>query len=104
MSTVSTHVLDQATGKPSVGMVVRLSVWVEGGWQTLAESVTDANGRVTSFPEVGVGRHRLAFETGDAGNTFYPYVPVPFEIDDSDGHYHIPLLLSPFGYTTYRGS
>ncbi len=104
MSTVSTHVLDQATGKPAVGMVVRLSVWVDGGWQTLAESVTDVNGRVTSFPEIGIGRHRLSFETGEAGNTFFPYVPVPFVVDDAEGHYHLPLLLSPYGYTTYRGS
>ena len=77
MSTVSTHVLDQATGSPTVGMVVRLSVWVEGGWQTLAESVTDATGRVTSFPEVSIGRHRLAFETGAAGNARVP-LTAPF--------------------------
>jgi 5-hydroxyisourate hydrolase len=104
MSTVSTHVLDLATGQPVTGMVVRLSVWVDGGWETVAESVTDWNGRITSFPEVGTGRHRLAFETGEAGNEFFPYVPIPFVIDEPDGHYHVPLLLSPFGYSTYRGS
>jgi 5-hydroxyisourate hydrolase len=85
-------------------MVVRLSVWVEDGWQRLAESVTDVNGRVTSFPEIGKGRHRLSFETAEWGNDFYPFVPVVFEVDDGAGHYHIPLLLSPFGYSTYRGS
>lgn len=104
MSTVSTHVLDLATGTPSAGMVVRLSVWTEDGWQTMAESVTDANGRVTSFPEVGTGRHRLSFETGEAGYVFFPYIPIPFVIDDPQGHYHVPLLLSPYGYSTYRGS
>lgn len=104
MSTVSTHVLDQATGLPAVGMVVRLSIWVEDGWQRLAESVTDGTGRVTSFPEVGEGRHRLSFETGPWGNGFFPFVPVVFEVEEGDGHYHIPLLLSPFGYVTYRGS
>ncbi|MCI0425558.1 MAG: hydroxyisourate hydrolase [Actinobacteria bacterium] len=104
MSTVSTHVLDLATGRPAVGMVVRLSVWLEDGWQRLAESVTDANGRITSFPEIGVGRHRLGFQTGDHGNALYPYVPVVFDVGGESEHYHIPLLLSPHGYTTYRGS
>lgn len=104
MSTVSTHVLDLETGHPASGMVVRLSVWTEDGWHTVAESVTDTNGRVTSFPEVGTGRHRLSFETGEAGNQFFPYVPIPFVIDDPQGHYHVPLLLSPYGYSTYRGS
>jgi 5-hydroxyisourate hydrolase len=104
MSTVSTHVLDQATGRPAVGMVVRLSVWLEDGWQRLAESVTDANGRITSFPEIGPGRHRLGFQTGEHGNPLYPYVPVVFQVDEAAGHYHIPLLISPYGYTTYRGS
>jgi 5-hydroxyisourate hydrolase len=104
MSTVSTHVLDQATGRPAIGMVVRLSVWVEDGWQRLSESVTDHNGRITSFPEIGAGRHRLGFETGSWGSGFYPFVPVVFETGEEDEHYHIPLLLGPYGYTTYRGS
>ncbi|MFO7299008.1 MAG: hydroxyisourate hydrolase [Actinomycetes bacterium] len=104
MSTVSTHVLDLEKGRPAVGMVVRLSIWAEDGWHTVAESVTDNNGRVTSFPEVPPGRYRMAFETGEYGNGFYPYVPVPFVITEPDGHYHVPLLLSPYGYSTYRGS
>jgi 5-hydroxyisourate hydrolase len=104
MSTVSTHVLDQVTGRPATGMVVRLSVWVEDGWQRLAESVTDHNGRVTSFPEIGPGRHRLSFETGPWGSEFYPFVPVVFEVGVEDEHFHLPLLLGPFAYTTYRGS
>ena len=71
-------------GVPAVRMVVRLSVWTEDGWHTVAESVTDANGRVTSFPgsaPVAIARLR----DGESGNSFYPYVPVPFVIDEPQG-------------------
>lgn len=104
MSTLSTHVLDTASGAPAAGMRVHLSRWDGDGWERLGEFVTDADGRVSGFGELSGGRHRLGFETGDYGNEFYPFVAVVFEVDDDLPHYHIPLLLSPFGYTTYRGS
>lgn len=104
MTTLSTHVLDTATGEPAVGMQVHLSRAGDDGWDRLGEFVTDGDGRVSGFGELSGGRHRLGFETGDYGNELYPFVAVVFELDESRDHYHIPLLLSPFGYTTYRGS
>jgi len=104
MSTVSTHVLDMATGEPAVGVRVHLSRRGEDGWVIVGEGVTDEGGRVSGFGELAAGRHRLGFETGAYGNTFYPFVHVVFEVDESRDHYHIPLLLSPHGYSTYRGS
>lgn len=103
MTTLSTHVLDMANGEPVGGLGVHLSRRGETGWELLVDTVTDADGRC-SFGEVVAGRHRLGFETGGHGNELYPYVHVVIEIDDDRPHYHIPLLLSPFGFTTYRGS
>ncbi|HEX6286207.1 MAG TPA: hydroxyisourate hydrolase [Acidimicrobiia bacterium] len=104
MTTLSTHVLDTVTGEPARGMRVHVSRVGDNGWERIAEFATDENGRVAGFGELGPGRHRLGFETGEYGNDFYPFVAVVFEIDDQRPHYHVPLLLSPFGYTTYRGS
>lgn len=104
MTTLSTHVLDIANGAPATGMRVHLSRAAEDGWERLGEHVTDGDGRVAGFGDLSPGRHRLAFETGEYGNTFYPFVAVVFEIDEGQDHYHVPLLLGPFGYSTYRGS
>jgi 5-hydroxyisourate hydrolase len=105
MTSVSTHVLDTATGEPVVGIGVTLERSVDGGWQHLSEGVTDANGRIVMLAgAVFTGVHRLVFATGDAGNVFYPQVHIVVSLDEEQDHYHIPLLLSPFGYTTYRGS
>jgi 5-hydroxyisourate hydrolase len=103
MTTLSTHVLDTASGEPAAGMQVHLSRAGDDGWERLGEFVTDDDGRV-ALGEVSGGRHRLGFETGDHGNEFYPFVAVVFEVDAHRPHYHVPLLLSPYGYTTYRGS
>lgn len=103
MTTLSTHVLDTATGEPAAGMQVHLSRAGDDGWDRLGEFVTDEDGRV-ALGGVSAGRHRLGFETGDYGNDFYPFVAVVFEVDETRPHYHVPLLLSPFGYSTYRGS
>lgn len=103
MTTVSTHVLDTATGDPAAGMRVHLSRAIDDGWERLGEFTTDDDGRV-ALGEVSGGRHRLGFETGDYGNDFFPFVAVIFEVDDRRSHYHVPLLLSPYGYSTYRGS
>ncbi|MGH3650947.1 MAG: hydroxyisourate hydrolase [Acidimicrobiia bacterium] len=105
MTTLSTHVLDTATGAPVSGMRVHLSrAGVEGGWEMIAESQTDDDGRVAGFGDLEAGRHRLGFETGEYGNEFFPFVHVVFEVEEGRSHYHVPLLLSPYGYTTYRGS
>lgn len=103
MTTLSTHVLDTATGEPAAGMRVHLSLRGSDGWDRLADKVTDDDGRL-SFGDVGGGTHRLAFETGAFGSEFYPFVHIVFQVDPDREHLHVPLLLSPFGYTTYRGS
>jgi 5-hydroxyisourate hydrolase len=104
LTTLSTHVLDTSTGEPAVGMLVRLASWREDSWASVAEATTDGDGRVSGFGELVGGTFRLGFETGDYGNDFYPFVHVVFEVDEERPHYHVPLLLSPYGYSTYRGS
>jgi 5-hydroxyisourate hydrolase len=102
---LSTHVLDASTGLPAAGMDV--VVELEGG--ELLERCTDADGRVRELGEPGVGVHRIRFDTGsyfDARGVaaFYPEVIVTFEVTDAAAHHHVPLLLSPYAYSTYRGS
>jgi 5-hydroxyisourate hydrolase len=100
---LSTHVLDTAKGAPAAGVAVRLSREA-GGWSEVASGVTDADGRLRDWvSEVDwvPGRYRLAFETG---GPFFPVVTVEFVVADTGRHYHVPVLLSPYGYTTYLGS
>lgn len=104
MTTVSTHVLDTGSGEPGVGMKVHLARAADGGWEMVGEARTDAEGRASGFGDLTGGRYRLGFETGEYGNEMFPFVHVVFELDPTRPHYHIPLLLGPFGYTTYRGS
>jgi len=110
MLTLSTHVLDLTTGTPAAGLAVTLERASGDAWEMHARAVTDADGRVReAFGEVpGPGRYRLTFETGAwfaaRGTTgFHPVVAIVFEVRE-DRHHHVPLLLSPFGYSTYRGS
>ncbi|TDD79074.1 hydroxyisourate hydrolase [Actinomadura darangshiensis] len=102
---LSTHVLDAAKGLPAAGVAVRLDRRGEdGAWTTLAEASTDADGRIKEWgvlPQEGV--HRLTFGT-EGLSEFYPEVAVAFTIGDPGRHYHVPLLISPFAYSTYRGS
>lgn len=104
MSTLSTHVLDTSTGEPAEGLEVHLSMSGDGGWEPLAVASTDDDGRVGGFGDLSPGTYRLGFETGGYGNDFYPFVHVVFVVTDERDHYHVPLLLGPYGYTTYRGS
>ena len=103
MSTLSTHVLDTSAGRPAAGVAVRLET---RGGELLGEGVTDADGRVGAIgPErLERGAYRLRFDTGLYVEGFYPEVVVVFTVADPDQHYHVPLLLSPYGYSTYRGS
>lgn len=103
--TVSTHVLDAALGRPAVGVAVIL-LRLEGDWTTVHTAATNADGRVTGWA-TAPGPHRIRFATGDwfaarGIDTFYPEVEISFTA--AAGHSHVPLLLSPFAYSTYRGS
>lgn len=104
MTTVSTHVLDVGVGRPASGMRVHLSRRDGAGWVAMAEATTDSDGRIADLGEVGPGTYRLGFETGDWGSPLYPFVHVVLEVEEGRPHLHAPLLLSPYGYTTYRGS
>ena len=114
MSAITTHVLDTSLGRPAAGVRVSLEVLgARGAWARLAKGETDADGRVRDFLEadapMAVGRYRLVFDTAayfvaHGVEIFYPSVEITFEVSDVSQHYHVPLLLSPFGYTTYRGS
>lgn len=114
MSPITSHVLNTTSGKPAEGLSVVLEIAQEPDrWSELARAVTDAAGRISDFtpPVKSLGRsaYRLRFATGSYFaashvKTFYPEVIVVVEIEDPSQHYHIPLLLSPFGYSTYRGS
>jgi 5-hydroxyisourate hydrolase len=100
MSQVSTHVLDTARGVPAAGIGVRL----EHGDRLVAHGTTDADGRVTDLgpDRLDLGLHRLRFDTAEHSG-FFPEVVISFVVAD-ESHLHVPLLLSPHGYTTYRGS
>ncbi|NBE99341.1 hydroxyisourate hydrolase [Nonomuraea sp. KC401] len=96
----STHVLNAVTGLPAEGLRVRL----EHGGRVLAEGRTDADGRISGW-EPGAGVHRVVFDTGGyLPETFYPEVVIAFTVTDPARHHHVPLLLSPYAYSTYRGS
>ena len=108
---LSTHVLDAARGIPAQRVRIRWETWREDAWQHVADAVTDDDGRVTEWgsPSTSEGVHRLVFDSGgyfaaQDVPTFYPEVVVVFAIDDAAAHHHVPLLLSPFAYSTYRGS
>jgi 5-hydroxyisourate hydrolase len=114
MSPITSHVLDTARGKPAPGIAVVIEIG-QGvdRWKELARGVTDGDGRIAQFTpafgplEQGVYRLRFftaAYFTGIGVHGFFPHVDVMVQIDEPAQHYHIPLLLSPFGYTTYRGS
>ena len=109
MSAVTTHVLDTTRGRPAAGVAVSL----ESGppWTAIAEGRTDEDGRIHDLgPEhLDAGQYRLTFDTGEhfartGTDTFFPQVQITFRITDPAQHHHVPLLLSPFSYSTYRGS
>jgi 5-hydroxyisourate hydrolase len=114
MKRISTHILDLVYGKPASGMPVRLEKQNSGGdWRLLTSAHSDQNGRCTQLlPEgedLSAGVYRLIFDTGSyfarqKVDALYPVVEVTFQAREGESHFHIPLLLSPNGYSTYRGS
>jgi 5-hydroxyisourate hydrolase len=113
VSGLSTHVLDTARGRPAAGVPVTLERREAGAWRQLSRAATDADGRVRSLlPEgeaLAAGEYRVTFALAEwfaaAGReAFYPEAAVVFAVTRPDEHHHVPLLLAPFGYSTYRGS
>jgi 5-hydroxyisourate hydrolase len=113
MSAITTHILDLARGRPAEGVAVTLEAREGGGWRAVGAGVTDDDGRLKTLLPAGqkleAGDYRLTFATGPyfaARETpsFYPEVTVVFTVEAAREHYHVPLLLSPYGYSTYRGS
>lgn len=112
MSAITTHVLDLSRGRPASGIAVVLERVGASQPTTASRATTDADGRIKSFtpvPSLQAGTYRLTFEVGAyflAGGVeaFYQDVVIEFQVRDAAQHYHVPLLLSPFGYSTYRGS
>ena len=110
-TTVSTHILDTARGGPAAGVPVALDLWSGGMWVPAGGSVTGRDGRSTDLPPLdpdATVTARLVFAVRDYlmashGQAFFPEVTVVFAAGPGE-HYHVPLLLAPFGYTTYRGS
>lgn len=111
--TISTHVLDTSIGRPAVSVGVQLQRQSGPAWMDLSKAVTDSDGRVPALlpPSVsaGAGGYRLIFDVAEyfrarGVESFYSSVSIDFVVRDAASHYHVPLLLSPYGYSTYRGS
>lgn len=110
---LSVHILDLQSGQPSAGVGVILEARDGQQWRTIGQAVTDAQGRVRAlYPAskpLAAGAYRIVFKTGEhyarlRQSTFFDQIPVEFKVDNTAQHYHIPLLLSPYGYSTYRGN
>ena len=109
---ITTHVLDTARGEPATGVTVILEMRQASEWTPVGRGETDGKGRVTSLTEgpTAPGTYRLTFDVGSYHRecglavAFFPEVKITFNVRDPDEHYHVPLLLSPFGYSTYRGA
>lgn len=111
-ASISTHVLDLDRGVGAAGVPVALEQQGgDGSWRKVADAVTDANGRVRDFPGVPAtqpGTYRLTFRLTAAREVrtaaFFPEITITFRVTDAGAHYHVPVVVSPFGYSTYRGN
>lgn len=109
---ITTHVLDTSRGTPGRDLAIELAHQREGAWHTVGAGRTDSDGRLRTLTPAGAvatGTYRITFHTAAyfaATQTaaFFPIVEIHFHVGDGDAHYHVPLLISPFGYSTYRGS
>jgi len=111
MSEITTHVLDTSVGRPAAGVNVTLDARESAGWKRIGGGATDADGRLRDLsPQpLPAGTYRLTFDTrayfaSRQTASFYPEVSIVFEMTDPAAKYHVPLLISPYGYSTYRGS
>ncbi len=110
---ITTHVLDTSRGRPAEGVEVDLEIREASGWRAIGRGTTDADGRARHLlfdgEAVVSGTYRITFQTGryfhgQGVEGFFPEVAIVFDVRDANQHHHVPLLLSPFGYSTYRGS
>jgi 5-hydroxyisourate hydrolase len=111
MSGITTHVLDTSTGRPAAGVPIRLERLQDDAWVVQGTGLTDDDGRLRDLLDgpAEAGTWRIHFDTGvyftaSRREGFYPYVDVVFTVEEGEAHYHVPLLLNPYGYSTYRGS
>ncbi|HUO85139.1 MAG TPA: hydroxyisourate hydrolase [Thermoanaerobaculia bacterium] len=113
MAGITTHVLDTSRGRPAAGVAIHLELRSGEQWKRIGTGATDEDGRlrnlISANEALTAGTYRLVFATGEYFRNsgvehFFPEVTILFRIDDPDQHYHVPLLLSPYGYSTYRGS
>jgi 5-hydroxyisourate hydrolase len=111
-SSITTHVLDTSLGRPASGVAVTLEHMVKSDWKLVGKGTTNIDGRLTDLLEEGplkIGQYRLTFAVEKyfkrrRASTFFPSITIEFSVTAAKEHYHIPLLLSPYGYSTYRGS
>ncbi|MGI4875782.1 MAG: hydroxyisourate hydrolase [Janthinobacterium lividum] len=112
MSQITTHILDTTKGRPAAGVTIALHEQAGDGWREIARGITNADGRIPDLlpqeTHLTPGMYQLKFFTQeyfgrDGLTSFYPWVEICFTVADA-AHYHVPLLLNPFGYSTYRGS
>lgn len=113
---ITTHVLDTAIGRPGAGIAIELDIAEGSSWKKVGSGTTDSDGRLKTLTPAGPvapGTYKLRFATGAYFSTsleaedraaFFPLVEIHFTVVDGTQHFHVPLLLSPFGYSTYRGS
>jgi len=110
---ITTHVLDTAIGRPAEGVTVILEMRQKTGWSPIARGITEANGRLDTLMEgreTAPGTYRLTFDIGEYHRgqgihvPFFPEAKITFNVREVTAHYHVPLLLSPYGYSTYRGA
>ena len=112
MSPITTHVLDTASGQPATGIGVKLERLSPAGPLLVAEGTTDDDGRIMDWEYDQFDQHlqngyfQITFQVDDyhQGKGFFPHITIPFKVTDYQAHYHVPLLLSPFSFSTYRGS
>jgi 5-hydroxyisourate hydrolase len=106
---ITTHILNTSLGKAAPNVVVSLHKLINSEWALEAQSITDDNGRIANFPNgLSLGTYKLYFDTNNyfteqEVTSFYPYIEIVFNVTE-DQHYHVPLLLNPYGYSTYRGT